>query len=162
MDTAAAHLTVMVAELASTDLGGVARLDCAKQAMSDLHSELASAGSLQPISVQLSGLSSFRKQVNPADPEPSTKWAVPPCPGLSVLSLWASVNPFLVSIKDDSGTRHESVRIASSPQHDLRVRLTIYRPISIRNFDEKETCTNSPARQQPWRQASHSTSCLHT
>lgn len=146
MDTAAAHLTVMVAELASTDCEGVARLECAKRAMSDLHSELASAGSLQPISVQLSCLSSFWKQVNPADPEASTKWAFPPCPGLSVFSLSVSVNPSLVGIKDDSGTRHESVRTASSPQHDLRVRLTIYRPISIRNFDEKETCTKEPCQ----------------
>lgn len=73
MDTAAAHLTVMVAELASTDSEGVARLELAKRALTDLHGELASAGRLQPISVQLSGLSSFKKQVSPTDPKVLTE-----------------------------------------------------------------------------------------
>ncbi|KAK9842746.1 hypothetical protein WJX74_001684 [Apatococcus lobatus] len=63
VDSAAVHLTVMVADLASTDSQGVARLEIAKQAMTDLHSHLASTGGLQPVSVQLSGLSSFKKQV---------------------------------------------------------------------------------------------------
>ena len=101
VDTAAAHLTVMVAELASMDSEGVARLDRAKRAMTDLHNELASADTLQPISVHLSGLSSFKKQAGPPDPEASTQCAVPPWPGSSVVSLISSLNLSLVEVRDE-------------------------------------------------------------
>lgn len=55
----------MVAELVTTDDEGVARLDTAKQAMDDLLAHLACTGGLQPNFVQISGLSSFKKQVIP-------------------------------------------------------------------------------------------------
>ena len=63
VDSVTAHLTVMVAELATDDADGLPRLETAKKAMSKLQEHLVSAGRLQPISIHLAGLSSFGKKV---------------------------------------------------------------------------------------------------
>ncbi|KAK9836214.1 hypothetical protein WJX84_011106 [Apatococcus fuscideae] len=63
VDSEAAHLTLMVAELATTDLDGCPRLEKAIQAMDHLPIKLASQGRLRPVSLHLSGLSSFGTKV---------------------------------------------------------------------------------------------------